>query len=235
MRSTARATNSDLIPSAGNHARNDLYRHLRRKSPALANPYQSRARGHRQLAQGAERPHHSRRVRIRSRGYDSRTWPGTSSPHSASRHDHGLVEGVPAQYSDSPFAAAAEKIAALDADITFRRAGWATEALAALDLYPVIQPWDTAYDLGPHDEHIQTHKSFASVWHAGKPVVATSDAFWSFNGGYNTYPHPGYAWGWQRRVLDRIGGLLEIGAMGSGDYHMALGMVGRYKASVPWV
>jgi hypothetical protein len=37
---------------------------------------------------------------------------------------------------------AAEKIAALDADITFRRAGWATETLAALDLYPVIQPWD---------------------------------------------------------------------------------------------
>jgi len=118
---------------------------------------------------------------------------------------------------------AAEKIAVLDADIIFRRPGWATETLAALDLYPVIQPWDTAYDLGPHDEHVQTHKSFASVWHAGKPVVATSAAFWAFNGGYNTYPHPGYAWGWQRRVLDRIGGLLEIGAMGSGDYHMALG------------
>jgi hypothetical protein len=128
---------------------------------------------------------------------------------------------------------AAEKIVALDADVTFRRSGWATEALAALDLYPVIQPWDTAYDLGPHDEHIQTHKSFAAVWHAGKPVVATGTAFWSFNGGYNVYPHPGYAWGWQRRVLDRIGGLLETGAMGSGDYHMALGLIGRYEASLP--
>jgi hypothetical protein len=129
--------------------------------------------------------------------------------------------------------AGSEKILALDADITFRRAGWATVAGAALDLYPVIQPWDTAYDLGPHDEHIQTHRSFASVWHAGKPVVANGNAFWSFNGGYNVYPHPGYAWGWQRRVLDRIGGLLEIGAMGSGDYHMALGIVGRYEASLP--
>jgi hypothetical protein len=64
-------------------------------------------------------------------------------------------------------------------------------------------------------------------------VVANGNAFWSFNGGYNVYPHPGYAWGWQRRVLDRIGGLLEIGAMGSGDYHMALGIVGRYDASLP--
>ena len=34
-------------------------------------------------------------------------------------------------------------------------------------------------------------------------------------------------------MLDRIGGLLEIGAMGSGDYHMALGIVGRYESSVP--
>ena len=102
----------------------------------------------------------------------------------------------------------AEKIVALDADVTFRRA-WGTEALAALDLDPVVQPWDTAYYLGPHDEHIQTQKSFASVWHAGKPVVASSGPFWTFNGGYNVYPHPGYAWGWRRRVLDRIGGLLK--------------------------
>jgi hypothetical protein len=34
--------------------------------------------------------------------------------------------------------AGAEKIATLDADVTFRRAGWAGKALAALDLYPVI-------------------------------------------------------------------------------------------------
>ncbi len=65
----------------------------------------------------------------------------------------------------------AMKIATLDADVTFRRKGWATETLAALDLYPVVQPWDTAYDLGPNDEHLQVHKSFASVWHAGKPVT----------------------------------------------------------------
>jgi hypothetical protein len=71
----------------------------------------------------------------------------------------------------------AQKIATLDADVTFRRAGWATEALAALDIYRVIQPWDTAYDLGPHDEHIQPRQSFASVYHSGAPVVATGAKF----------------------------------------------------------
>ena len=127
----------------------------------------------------------------------------------------------------------AEKIATFDADVTFRRSGWTTEALAALDLYPVIQPWDTAYDLGPHDEHIQTHKSFASVWHAGKPVVAKGDKFWQFNGGYAVYPHSGYAWAWTRRALDRIGGLFELGGIGSGDDHMALGLVGAADSSMP--
>ena len=128
---------------------------------------------------------------------------------------------------------AAQKIATLDADVTFRRPGWATETLAALDLYPVIQPWDTAYDLGPHDEHVQTHKSFASIYHAGKPVMAASDKFWTFSGGYYAYPHPGYAWAWTRTMLNRSGGLFEDGGMGSGDHHMALGMIGKYEASLP--
>jgi hypothetical protein len=96
-----------------------------------------------------------------------------------------------------------------------------------------VQPWDTAYDLGPHDEHIQTHRSFASVWHAGKPVVASGPGFWKFSGGGYDYPHPGYAWAWRRQALDRIGGLFDLGGMGSGDHHMALGMVGRPEASLP--
>ena len=157
------------------------------------------------------------------------------------------------------------KILTLDADITFRRPGWPTEALAGLDLYPVIQPWDTAYDLGPHDEHMQTHKSFASIWHSGKPVTPPKPIIppkhdplhephkripphhdphkppHDYGHGKDNhdhrvnfvYPHPGYAWGWQRNVLDRIGGLLEVGAMGAGDYHMALGMIGKHEASLP--
>ena len=127
----------------------------------------------------------------------------------------------------------AEKVAFLDADVVFRRPHWAAETLAALDLYPVIQPWDTAYDLGPHDEHIQTHKSFSSLWHGGKPVVADGPRFWKFSGGPYEYAHSGYAWAWRRRVLDRIGGLFDLGGMGSGDHHMALGMVGKALASLP--
>ncbi|HKI16045.1 MAG TPA: hypothetical protein VKA12_13770 [Roseiarcus sp.] len=125
------------------------------------------------------------------------------------------------------------KIAALDADVTFRQAGWATKTLNALDLYEVIQPWVTAHDLGPNDEHLAAHASFASVYHSGKPVVASGAKFWAFNGGPYAYPHSGYAWAWQRQLLNRVGGLFEYGGMGSGDHHMALGMVGKVDASLP--
>ncbi|RFB80387.1 hypothetical protein [Methylovirgula sp. 4M-Z18] len=127
----------------------------------------------------------------------------------------------------------AKKIATLDADIQFRRAGWATATLRALDLYPVVQPWDKAYDLGPNDEHIQTHVSFASLFHAGKPVVPDGSKWWKFDGGPYDYAHSGYAWAYVRSALDKIGGLFEVGGMGSGDHHMALAIAGYADKSMP--
>ena len=124
-------------------------------------------------------------------------------------------------------------IGTFDADIAFRKPGWANEAIAALDLYPVVQPWQNAYDLGPNDSHLQTHTSFASLWHGGKPVVAMGPNFWKFQGGPYDYSHSGYAWAWQRRALDLIGGLFEDAGMGSGDHVMALALVGAADRSFP--
>lgn len=124
-------------------------------------------------------------------------------------------------------------IGTFDCDVTFRRPGWANETIHALDLYPVVQPWNTAYDLGPNDEHIQTHRSFASVYHSGAPVAATGSRFWASDGGPYAYPHSGFAWAWARDILDKLGGLFEFGGMGSGDHHMALALAGRVDTSLP--
>jgi len=129
--------------------------------------------------------------------------------------------------------ASAQYIATIDADIVFRRPGWAVETLKALQVYPVIQPWSVAYDLGPNDEHIQMHRSFCSVHHAGAPVVPDGPAFWKFNNGPYDYPHSGYAWAYTRRALDAVGGLLDVAGMGSGDHHMALGLAGFADRSMP--
>jgi hypothetical protein len=48
----------------------------------------------------------------------------------------------------------AKYIGTFDADIHFRKSGWAAEAIHALQLYPVAQPWKTVYDLGPKDDHL---------------------------------------------------------------------------------
>ena len=127
----------------------------------------------------------------------------------------------------------AKYIGTFDADIEFRRDGWASNTIRALDLYPVVQPWDKAYDLGQNDEHIQTHVSFASVYHAVGPVVPKSGKFWKTDNGPYDYPHSGFAWAWTRDTLDRIGGMFELGGMGSGDHHMALAIVGQSDRSVP--
>ena len=127
----------------------------------------------------------------------------------------------------------AQYIATLDADIYFRRREWAAETVHALQLYPVVQPWSDAYDLGPHDEHIQHHKSFARQLFHDVPVAQTCAHFWKHDGGPYDYPHSGYAWAWTRDALDYLGGLIEVGGMGSGDHHMALGLAGHAERSMP--
>jgi hypothetical protein len=127
----------------------------------------------------------------------------------------------------------AKFIATLDADIHFRKRGWAAETVHALQIHPVVQPWTDAYDLGPNDEHLSAHKSFCGLWQAGKPVVPTGPRFWKFAGGPYEYSHTGYAWAWTRAFLDQAGGLIEIAGMGSADHHMAYALVGSVDASMP--
>lgn len=121
----------------------------------------------------------------------------------------------------------------IDADIEFRRPHWAAETVEALQLYDIVQPWSDAYDLGPHDEHLQRHVSFCRQFHQGNPVIAAGDRFWTFNGGYHDYPHPGYAWAATRQALNWTGGLIDFAAMGAGDHHMALSLVGEADKSIP--
>ncbi len=127
----------------------------------------------------------------------------------------------------------AKYIGTFDADIHFRKPGWAAETIHVLQLYPIVQPWETAYDLGPNDTHMQVHMSFTSCHHRGKPVAEAGTKFWKFKGGCYDYPHSGFAWAWVREIIDKIGGLFELGGMGSGDHQMALGLAGLADYSLP--
>ena len=128
---------------------------------------------------------------------------------------------------------AAEKIATLDADVTFRgRDGRAKRSPRSTS----IRSSSHGLSLTISGQMTSISASTKASRPSGIPASRSSrraTKFWAFNGGPYAYPHPGFAWGWQRRALDRIGGLFELGGMGSGDHHMALGMVGEYRASLP--
>lgn len=129
----------------------------------------------------------------------------------------------------------AEYIAWIDADITFRNPTWAADAVHALQLYDIIQPWVDAYDLGPDDEHLYAHKSFGYEMMNGTPMLVEvkKNKTWRFNGGDYPHPHSGYAWCATRKALDGLGGLLDICLLGSGDYHMALALANIADKDIP--
>lgn len=116
-------------------------------------------------------------------------------------------------------------VAWLDADITFRKPDWANETVHALQQYDIVQPWSDCYDLGPGDDHLQVHRSFCRLVHEGAAIRPDGPA------GY-TFAHPGYAWAATRRALGLMGGLIETAALGAGDHHMALALLGRVQQSV---
>jgi hypothetical protein len=120
-----------------------------------------------------------------------------------------------------------------DTDVFHRSRDWAVETLHALQNYHIVQPWGEAYDLGPANEIMQPHQSFCKIFHQGGPLVPSGEKFWKYDGGPYQYPHSGYVWAATRQALDGVGGLLEIGGMGSGDHHMALGLAGHAERSMP--
>ena len=114
-------------------------------------------------------------------------------------------------------------VAWIDADVTFRSPAWATETVHALQQYDIVQPWDTCYDLGPHGEHLELHRSFARQWLRGEHIGP----------GPYTFAHPGYAWAATRSALDALGGLIDTAVLGAADHHMALALIGRARDSFP--
>ncbi len=114
-------------------------------------------------------------------------------------------------------------VAWIDADIFFRKPHWASETVHALQQYDVVQPWSDCYDLGPQDDHLQTHRSFCRQFFDRCPIGP----------GPYVFAHPGYAWAATRQALEHVGGLIETAVLGAADHHMALALAGSVHLSVP--
>jgi hypothetical protein len=121
----------------------------------------------------------------------------------------------------------------VDADVRFLNPDWARETLHALQHYAVVQPFEGAVDMGPHNNVFDSYSSFAKEFVNGSPPTILARSGYYSMYGKKPYAHPGYAWAARREFINNVGGLLDFAIVGAGDHHMALSMVGQAAASIP--
>ena len=111
----------------------------------------------------------------------------------------------------------------LDADIEFESGTWALDTLKLLNGYvDVLQPFSHCVDMDSDELTMSVFSSFCYQY-------AKKAEYTSARG--TNYWHPGYGWACTRKAYERMGGLLEHGILGSGDYNMACCFVGRGNKS----
>lgn len=115
-----------------------------------------------------------------------------------------------------------ETVAWVDADVEFHRPDWVEETIHQLQVYQVVQMFETAIDLGPSGQTLAVHKSFMSQYLKNYAFCPDTDY---------QYWHPGYCWAARREAIDGMGGLYERAILGAGDRHMALAFVGQASKS----
>lgn len=112
-------------------------------------------------------------------------------------------------------------VAWIDADIEFTRKDWLEETIEELQVSSWVQMFQTAIDLGPDGQALETHKSFMySYWNGLEQK--SNYASW----------HPGYAWAATREAINGVGLLIDGAILGAADRHMAMALIGKGKESV---
>lgn len=129
-----------------------------------------------------------------------------------------------------------------DADLHFLNDHFATEVVHALQHWRVVQPFETAADMGPNGQIMDVHRSFGWCHAHGWEWRPRPDGHGGYHAkrpegvprheGFGTPWHPGYALGMRRAVLDRLP-ILEVGALGAGDHHMMGALIGKAELTVP--
>lgn len=111
----------------------------------------------------------------------------------------------------------------IDADVEFESPEWALHALKVLNgSRDIVQLFSHAVDMDPQQHAMRIFQSFGFQYNKGIKYT---------NGGLN-YFHPGYAWAITRRAYEKIGGLYQNGILGSGDFNMAMSLIGKAISSV---
>lgn len=120
-------------------------------------------------------------------------------------------------------------VAWVDCDIEFANPNWALDTIHQLQHHPIVQPWQSAINLGPTGEIHRTYDSVGyKVQKHGVDLVKDG----KYTGDPYKFGHCGYAWACTREFYENVQGLIDFAILGSADHHMALGCRGYYAHSV---
>lgn len=104
----------------------------------------------------------------------------------------------------------------IDADISFENNDWAMDTLKILNgTSDIVQLWSHCCDLDKNELSMQVFNSFCYQYTKGKKYCGTGINYW----------HPGFAWAMTRRAYEKMGGLYDLGILGSSDNIMALSFI----------
>lgn len=116
-------------------------------------------------------------------------------------------------------------VAWIDADISFLNRNWVQDTIRELRSYDVVQMWQTCVNLGPTDEAIKIDKSFGFMHQGSGTAYTPTDRYGHW--------HPGYAWACTQKAWKQMDGLIDWAILGSGDRHMAMGLIASVLVSAP--
>ncbi len=108
--------------------------------------------------------------------------------------------------------------AQIDGDFHMTQMGWAEEAIHQLQHHPFVQLYSNLVYLSASQRPHRMMTSFAWNWLNRRGVCRADQDSPGAVGG---------AWGFTREAFDAVGGMLDTCICGSGDWHMAFGLVGR--------
>ena len=111
----------------------------------------------------------------------------------------------------------------VDGDLEFESNTWAVDTLKVLNgTRDIVQLFSHCVDMDKEQSAMGMFSSFG--YNYSKNLSRNKDGvnFW----------HPGYAWAMTRMAYERVGGLYEMGILGSGDTVMALAIIDKVANTI---
>lgn len=116
----------------------------------------------------------------------------------------------------------------IDADFVFTRHDWALETIHQLQMRDWVQMFSSITDL-KHDHSPLGPPTYGFAYCLYNRKDGYGNSKKARQGAYDGYAwpgRPGGAWAFRRDAYNRCGGLIDFCILGSGDYHMSLGIAG---------